>query len=353
MPYRQRLKTFAKRLLHRDIPMIPQTHRFGFAGDPACHLRTFGEKNPGTVFYVIAHSPGSGFFSNMSYVLNHLRIAHVLGFTPVVDMENFPNLYNEQDPMGLPLPIRGMTNSWEYYFKPVSSHTLSEVYESRAVVFTNGAWSQSMSMAITLDTSTPSLRDIYRQYVNVNDDVAETVALEAQRCLAGHKVLGVHFRGQEMRTAPGHPFPPSVPQMLRKARAMIDAERFTRIFLVTEEQRYLDVFEREFGDMVRSTDAYRTYNINSYKRYPRPNHRYLLGRDVLVDALVLAQTDGILCGESNVSEFARFAGDMAPSANYVFKNGDNSANPFVAKYGGLWWIKRSLPRRLGGFSDVE
>ena len=50
----------------------------------------FGNKNPEIKFYVIKRSPGAGFFSNLIYILNHLKIADKKKFTPIIDMENFP-----------------------------------------------------------------------------------------------------------------------------------------------------------------------------------------------------------------------------------------------------------------------
>ena len=62
-------------------------------------------------------------------MLNHLLIADRLHMTPVVDMKNFSNLYNEKK------KINGTLNSWLYYFEPVSKYTLDEVYKSKFVVF--------------------------------------------------------------------------------------------------------------------------------------------------------------------------------------------------------------------------
>ena len=311
-----------------------------------CHLESYGDKNVGTVFYVIARSPGSGFFSNISYVINHLKVADNYGFVPVVDMENFPNFYNEIDSDSLPSQSAGKKNSWDYYFKPVSNYSLSDVYQSKSVIVTDGNWSSNMTMSITSDLQ---LNRIYQKYVSVTDEIQQLVDEFASSRFTGHKVLGIHFRGQEMKTAAGHSFPPTPKQMLTKANALIAKHGFTRIFLVTEEKSYLDIFEREFGSMVVCRDSYKTYNKNSYKIYPRKNHRFLLGRDILIDALVLSETDGLLCGDSNVTEYSRFVGGE-PEVFFQFSNGVNSTNPIIAKY--LWFVKKTLPKYFGGFYDA-
>ena len=65
-----------------------------------------GDLNPDKVFYVIRRYPGTGLFSNLAYVMNHIQIANRMGFIPVVDMKNYPTVYNEKEKI-LELIIRG------------------------------------------------------------------------------------------------------------------------------------------------------------------------------------------------------------------------------------------------------
>lgn len=75
------------------------------------YFQTFGELHPDKTFYVIwVENGGSGFFSNVSNVLCHIKTAEQLGMIPVVDFENFKTLYNGQG------PINNSHNAWEYYF---------------------------------------------------------------------------------------------------------------------------------------------------------------------------------------------------------------------------------------------
>ena len=60
------------------------------------YFKRYGDLNPDRIFYVIQRTPGFGLFSNLSFVLNHIKIANDFGFIPIVDMENFPSIYNEK-----------------------------------------------------------------------------------------------------------------------------------------------------------------------------------------------------------------------------------------------------------------
>ena len=45
-------------------------------------LFSFGEKNPDKFFYIIKITPGAGLFSNVLFVLNHLKLAKKKNYIP-------------------------------------------------------------------------------------------------------------------------------------------------------------------------------------------------------------------------------------------------------------------------------
>ena len=59
-------------------------------------LKNTGNKNKNKIFYVIRRSPGAGLFSNVTFVINHLKICDKYKFIPIIDMENFTTIYNEK-----------------------------------------------------------------------------------------------------------------------------------------------------------------------------------------------------------------------------------------------------------------
>ena len=87
--------------------------------------------NPDKIFYVIQRHPGCGLFSNVTFVINHLKVAKDHGFTPVVDMENYTTVYNEKK------KVCNTFNAWKYYFEQTSNFTLEEVYNSKNVIITD------------------------------------------------------------------------------------------------------------------------------------------------------------------------------------------------------------------------
>jgi hypothetical protein len=288
-------------------------------------IRSFGEENPDTVFYVIwREHGGSGFFSNVFQVLGHLAIADALNMTPVVEMESIKTFYNEAD------PINGTTNAWEYYFRQPCDVPLETVYKSKYVVVCNGRFNWS----IYDDLETPGR--LVRKYLHVQSHIQSFADKFVSDSFTGKKVLGIHFRGQEMARTPHHPTPATPTQMIERARMLLDRYSIDRIFIVSEEQAYVDTIKGLFGDIVTSTAAFRTYDINAYdiRPYPRQDHMYNLGLDVLRDAIILSRTDYLLAvganglaGGSNVSQFAQVLNAGAYQHVELIDNGVNPEEP--------------------------
>ena len=102
--------------------------------------------------------------------------------------------------------------------------------------------------------------------------------------------------------------------------------------------------------MVVATDSYRTSGENAYRLSPRPLHRYLLGREILVDAIVLSHCRALVASQSNVSYFAEMANHGRFDTVWSIQNGMNSSDPLVAFY--QCGLRKHLPRRLGGLPGV-
>ena len=321
------------------IPKPKNENVFDVNKFPAGYYKSFGEKNPDKIFYVIwLDRKGSGFFSNFSSVLCHLKIADDAGMIPVVDFQNFKTQYSEKN------TIHNTGNAWEYYFKPVSPYTLDEVYKSKNVFFGTGTYPVSIGYNIT---EIEGLAEIYKKYIFLQPSVEEMIHSYSKKFNFGDKTLGVHFRGQEMKYAPKHPFPPSEKQMFKYTDEILKKYKLEKIFIVTEDQVYLDLFIEKYGNKVLYTDSFRTKKVNAYNLSPRENHRYLLGLNVLIDAFLLSKCNGLLCGDSNVSEFARFIKKF--DFVYMIANGFNAQNRLIARH--LYSIKKLLPPSFGGLSD--
>ena len=301
-------------------------------------ISSFGKENKNKIFYVIKRTHGAGLFSNVIFVLNHLLIAEKHKFIPIIDMKNFPTIYSEKK------SIYGTKNSWEYYFEPLNYYSLKEVYKSYRVIFTNNRFYKSMTHKIN-DKEFNSLKNkikIKKKFVQWSDKYFS-------KYLYKKKVLGVHCRGTSYKTSANHPIPPTGKQILNKVNNLIKKDKYDAIFLCTEEKKYLELFQKNFGNILYYLSTYRSNKDDAFKVYPRNFHRYKLGKEILLDTLILSKCNSFLHIDTNVSLFVKFFSKKKIPKFILMKTGYNTSNEYMAKWS--WYIKSILPSYLGGFND--
>lgn len=322
-----------------DKPIIVKKKDLKLNFQTNFQINTFGKKNPNKFFYVIRvdKKGGGGLFSNVLFILNHLIIADQHNFTPVVDMKNFPTRYNE------PKKILSTLNSWEYYFKPISNVDLKDVYRSKNVIFTNGFINNDMSKNYKNNSN---LKKVFKKYINIKKIYIKNVKNFENKYFKKNKVLGIHFRGTSMKTIPNHPLPPSTQQMFNLVDRALSKFKFTKIFLVTDQLDYLNLFIRKYGNKVCYRNSFRSNKSKIFHLTDRKLHRYKMGVDALEDTLLMSKLNYLICSRSNMSEVASL---MLPNKLKVLEI-KNGFNPNKILYSQInWYIRQFLPESFGGF----
>ena len=162
------------------------------------------------------------------------------------------------------------------------------------------------------------------------------------------KILGIHFRGTSYKKTPGHPFPPTKDQIFIFLKKIIEKEKIEKIFLATEELDYLEFFKKKFPNNLNFIgSSYRSNKNDAFKIYPRNLHRYKLGREILLETMLLSRCDIFLYSNSNVSKAVIGLNFNNNQKRYEMDNGFNTKNIFISQF--LWYLKKILPHSLGGF----
>ncbi len=264
-------------------------------------------KNTDKPVYIIRRRPtDSGFFSNFFYVLGHIVYADKKGYLPVVDMENYKTLYNER---GL---FNNTKNSWEYYFEQPSKVTLKEAYNCKKTILSKNEYLSQYVPLYTSDTKRYITEDMVNQlyqyvekYIRVKPDI-EKMVLEfiEENKLQNGNVLGVHYRGTDMNIYPGHPRPLSREEYLLVVDNYIKEKNINKVVLCTDEAEMIELAKSKLSTEIIFTNSFRsetgTVGIHVTSD-DRKHHKYLMGREVLIDTLILSKCDYLLCGHSNVS----------------------------------------------------
>ncbi len=267
-------------------------------------------------FIIYREPPGWGFWSNFTVVLQGLEEADQRHLVPVVDMERYVTRYNEAE------PVNGTMNAWEYYVEQPTALTLAEALTQDPLDSGGVVKGGLFFTGFALNAPAPDVlargRELVRKYVRLKPEIARHLdSLLTKE--AGARCAGVHVRGTDQRHGgfPGHPVPAG-PDAYLEQTVMLDKEySFDRIFLATDEQETVSMFEREFGARLLTIPAHRTpsdvVEANFSKDYTwlfgaseRDRHHYRLGLEVLTDALLLSRCSHVVCGVSNVSRAAMF-----------------------------------------------
>lgn len=292
------------------------------------------------VGYLIVRRSGGGFFSIVATVLAHCAEAEKLGLVPWVDLETFPTPYQEEN------ELHGTRNVWEYYFVPVARLTRDTLRDAQ--VTSEKGFPSGYPDSLVTD---PIYKQMWHKYCILNQRSRRHISKKLREFEPNSSTLGVHFRGQEQRTASRHPLPPTLRQMVGAIDHAMQAGSYERILLATEGQQYVDFFRRRYKGRISVTPTFRLRYQNAYKlrKAPRENHRYSLGLETLTDAYLLGSCGGLVGCNSNLTDASSLIGDSNHSLTYVVNNGFNSPSPIFKKVN--WYLKATLPSFLGGFKS--
>lgn len=246
----------------------------------------------------------SGFFSNYFYVLGHIIQAEKQGMKCVVDMQNYKTCYSED------ALVNGTSNAWEYYFEQPYDITLHEAYASENYILSNDRYQFGIVPNYSVDGGLFPDREMVEKltpYVRENMKIKPYITEKADKMMSGWenlRILGIHVRGTDMRNFPGHPEPPSLEEYMKAADSALSDADYDKIFLCTDEDAAIKAFEQKYGSRLIKSDAFRSTDgtalHTSYENTERKHHRYQLGAEVLIDAILLSHCTAIICGHSNV-----------------------------------------------------
>ena len=299
--------------------------------------KSFGKLNEDKIFYVIKRSPGAGMFSNITFILNHIKICKQYKFIPIIDMENFSSIYNER------ISFKNNFNAWNYYFENLNNYSLSQVYQSKNVLFTDNKFFNFFSYNIDKDNE---LAELLNSEIKFNKYIKRCYTTIFKK-FKNKKILGIHFRGTSYKRSAGHPLPATKKQMFELTNKFLDENDIDYIFLVTEEKSYLDFFKKKYGNkLIYLKSSYRSNKNDAFKIYPRNLHRYKLGREAVLETLLLSSCKYFIYLCSNISSASIGFNIEKNQKRYEINNGFNSKNIIYSQF--YWYIKKILPKKFGG-----
>ena len=280
----------------------------GYHNPDYLELQHFGNEYEGCIIYNANETGnGMGFFAELGMTLIKLYFADKRGLKPYI---SWGEGYVYYEPQG----VEGEKNAFLYYFKPASE--VSSVNNASYVV-NQKPWHceqvkkifEAVSYEVS-DAYIDAMAGMLKKYISYNDKIQKYLEQEYQNLLGDERTVAVHYRGTDFnRGYNNHPVPVQVEQEINKVRELLEHRGYKQIFLATDEDKIVQQFRQEFGEMVKVyEDTYRDYGTGesiAFSKAERELHHYLLGREVLRDQYTLTRCEGLVCGYSNITFIAR------------------------------------------------
>ncbi len=307
--------------------------------------KSFGDKNPDIIFYVIRPyyflEPNELIYRNVAnlltqyyYVVQKLSYAMENNWVPVVDWENYGKLPHAED-----YPVNGTKNSWEYYWKQPSNYTLEEVYQSKNVILSTqniGQYGYIPNCAMTppFNEYASALVDKCTKYtwaIPLNDNTLKYVDEFYKKLFPANKrVLGVVVRGASYgRTGTpyhSHPMQVSMGELKDTVHTYMDEWEMDYIFFVNEMQELVDTMKEEFEDKLivlprmRDTFERPADGITKNPMYYEGN-KYQTNLDYITEVALLSRCTSLIGSMSSGMRTALILNEGKFEDVYVFEKG--------------------------------
>ena len=263
---------------------------------------------------------GSGFTALMVYALNGVRKAVQNDELPVVnyDQSTTPDFYD----------VYQGENIWEYFFEPVAgvsyqqlqqsieAGTVSESnilqYSAEEIYYTHlheegriaTFWSTEppKDKARFMSEKRALGRSFVRKYIHVKPHITQKVNDYKQTYFKpDYFIIGVHIRGTDFSYAQ----PTNIETYFSSIDAYIQEQELKnyQIFLATDQEQFVDLFQKRYAGKMITYDALRSKNDISPFQFKNASG-YRKGEDVLIDILLLSASNYLFKGAAAVGEMA-------------------------------------------------
>lgn len=275
----------------------------------------FGKKivhSSNTIVYLIdIDTYKAGFCAILRNLLSAMFVADSFHWIPYVNINN--SIYSVPD------GFNGKMNMFEYFFKNPIEAKLNEIkrdfnyfeYELPHRELLDNTYLSDRKLVAGYEVTDEYLNQLAilcKKYFCFNDETK--IKLEDDVCsmLKGKRTIGIHVRGTDFKNCEkGHPTYVQWDQYISVVREILK-QPYDQIFLATDEEKVVEVFEKEFpGKIVYYVDVFRSSNGEAVhmQKNTRENNEYYLGWEILRDMYTLSCCDALVAGISQVSIMAR------------------------------------------------
>lgn len=266
------------------------------------------------IYYVMnPHIEECGIATTIRCVLSHAKHAKEQGYKLVMDYRSRKNPYLLTEEVG-------KINAWEYFFEQPSGVTLDEIAGKDNVFVTEENQlsicpTDSMEF-YTNEYAVTYWRGLYHEYIRLSEEAKSFIEKQRIKVFGENpyelqkKVLGCVVRGTDyIQGRPlNHPVQPLPEEVLEKAKKTMEEKGYEYLFLATEDENVLKLFQQELKDKLlyveqqRYTDG--TTLLALQPGYASESSPKLEGLKYLSVIYLLAECDGLIGGRCGITTIA-------------------------------------------------
>lgn len=208
---------------------------------------------------------------------------------------------------------RQESNVWDYYFEQPdfkSDPGIENAKEIVGIIDVPESEFRFNYLHNPTEETIQKIRDNYSKiisrYLIPREDIKAEINGFIENNFKGKRVLGIHLRGTD------HPDKKEMKEYMPTIKAL--ATKYDIIFVAADEDYRYKFVKAVFGEKViayssiKSTDASPLHHGKS-----GPGYQYAIGRDVIVEAFLLANTNFLCCfSNSNVNFLSRCINPKLP-----------------------------------------
>lgn len=256
-----------------------------------------------------------GLFAYYIYFAGQIRDALSRGYFPVVDMQNYPNIYLDPD-------LVGKVNAWEYYFCQPLGIGVEEAYNGKNILLGSANWVDSDERPDGSTNFFENKNNILTEWkmlvklglLKVQPKLQEKI-MELRKTLFSEndRVLGVVMRGTDYvaRHPPRHYIQPPIEYALTKVIEKLNEWHCNKIFLATEDIGIARTFKNVFGNAcVTLNKNYIQYNPEKWLAQHSYNGYFERGVDYLAEVVLVSTCNCLVAGRCGAAVGATMMGNF-------------------------------------------
>ncbi len=261
---------------------------------------------------ITSQSRRSGFFSELTTTLRHLKLAIDTKQKIFVNWNKNNNLYYDS---------RYGENVWEYYFNQIDKDfdpTEKNIVYGDYIPITN---IDGLNVRETFSF-------LYKNYITLNDETKKLI--DEATLNIDENILGVHIRKTDKYLASSFGEPMSYPVSDEFYFKHINKklETYSKIYLATDCSQTYARYKELYGDLIIDNEKKRGFGIYALHTN-NSEDGYLKGLECLIESYALSKCGFLIRATSNLSSFSMFLNTSieCENMNEIYKN-DNREQEF-------------------------